>query len=114
MWASRGDLTRLRGVARRLVWGAVVCIALPILAWLAAALYENSVAPTDGYLPGLLTAALVLYLAPVGLVLLVLGSLASVLAWWLGRDRASLDASTQGASDLGASDLGSNESHIPE
>ncbi len=114
MWTSREDLTRLRRVARRLVWGAVICSALPILAWLGAALYEELVPPTDGHLPGLLTAALVLYLAPVGLVLLILGLLASVLAWWLGRKRASLDASTQDASERDASQWGASESHISE
>ena len=85
--APRDGLTRLRGVARRLLWGALACLLLPALAWLGTALYEMLVPPTDMHLPGLLTAVLVLYVAPVGVVLLVLALTAGGWAWWLGRDR---------------------------
>ncbi len=78
-------LARLRGVARRLLWGAAVCLVLPALAWLGTALYEGLVPPADGHVPGLLAAILVLYVAPVGVVLLVLGLAAGGWAWWLGR-----------------------------
>jgi hypothetical protein len=86
MPAPRDDLARLRGVARRLLWGALVCLLLPALAWLGTGLYEKLVPPTDMHLPGLLTAVLVLYVAPVGVVLLVLGLTAAGWAWWVGRD----------------------------
>jgi len=85
MPAPPSGLARLRGVARRLLWGAVVCLLLPGLAWLGTALYEELVPPTEGHLPGLLTVLLVLYLAPVGVVLLVLGLLAGGWTWWQGR-----------------------------
>lgn len=78
-------LDRLCRVARRLLWGALICLVLPALAWLGTALWERLVPPTDMHLPGLLTALLVLYLAPAGLVLLLLGLAATAWAWWLGR-----------------------------
>ena len=79
-------LERLRGVARWLLWGALICLVLPTLAWLGTALFESLVPPGDGHAVVMLTAALVLYVAPVGLVLLVLGLAASGGAWWLGRE----------------------------
>ena len=85
MVALEDGLERLRRVARRLLWGALACLALPALALLGTALYEGLVPPTDMHLPGLLTAVLVLYVAPVGVVLLILGLLAGGSAWWLGR-----------------------------
>lgn len=85
MAEPREGLDRLRGVTRWLLWGAAVCLVLPVLAWWGTALYEALVPPTDMHLPGLLTAALVLYLAPVGVVLLVLGLAAGAWAWWLDR-----------------------------
>ena len=82
----QSGLDRLRGVARRLLWGALACLLLPALALLGTALYEELVPPTDMHLPGLLTAMLVLYLAPVGAVLLVLAFAAGLWAWWLRRE----------------------------
>jgi hypothetical protein len=80
-------LERLRGVARSLAWGALVCLVLPALAWLGTTLWQRLAAPAEMHLPGLLTALLVLYVAPVGLVLLVLALAAGAWAWWLGRRR---------------------------
>jgi hypothetical protein len=88
MPAQPDGLARLRRVARRLLWGALACLVLPALALLGTALYEELVPPTDMHLPGLLSVVLVLYVAPVGVVLLVLGLAAAGWAWWLGRDRA--------------------------
>lgn len=85
MTADAQGLDRLRGVARRLLWGALICLVLPALAWLGVALYETVVPPTDGHVWGILAVALVLYVAPVGVVLLVLGLAAAGWAWWLGR-----------------------------
>ncbi len=78
-------LERLRRVARRLLWGALICLLLPALAWLGTALWERLVPTADLHLPGLLAALLVSYLAPAGLVLLVLGLAAAAWAWWLRR-----------------------------
>lgn len=88
MSQSADGLGRLRGVAHRLLWGAVACLVLPALAWLGTALY-GALTPTAGGRPvELLTAILVLYVAPVGVVLLVLGLVAGAWAWWLSRERA--------------------------
>ena len=76
---------RLRGVARKLLRGALACLVLPALAWLGVVLYETVTPPSDGHLWGILAVALVLYVAPVGAVLLVLGLAARGWAWWLGR-----------------------------
>ncbi len=88
MPASPHGLDRLRRTVRRLLWGGVVCLILPALVWLGTALYEQLVPPAEGHLPGLLTVVLVLYVAPVGVVLLILGLVAGGWAWWLGRERA--------------------------
>jgi hypothetical protein len=82
---GQDGLARLRGTAHWLLWGALLCLVLPILALLGTALYERLVPPTDMHLPGLLTAMLILYVAPLGLVLLVLGLAAGGWAWWIGR-----------------------------
>ncbi len=78
-------LERLRRVARGLLWTALACLTAPAIALLGANLYEHLEQPTDMHLPGLLSAALVFYLAPVGVVLLLLALLAGAWAWWLGR-----------------------------
>lgn len=89
MTAPEG-VERLRGVARRLLWGGLVCLVLPALAWLGTALSEG-LAPTadGGGIAGRLAALLMLYVAPVGLVLALLGVVAAVWARWLGRERPS-------------------------
>ena len=89
MAAAPDGVERLRGVARKLLWGALVCLLLPALAWLGTALWEELVPPTAGHSAGILAVALVL--APVGLVLLVLGLAATGWARWLGRRQASGD-----------------------
>lgn len=78
-------LDRLRSLARRLLWGALICLVLPALAWLGTALYETISPPGDGHVWGILAVALVLYVAPVGAVLLVLGIAAAGGAWWFGQ-----------------------------
>ena len=90
MAADHDGRDQLRRVARRMLWGALVCLGLPILALLGTVLYETLVSPTDAHLWGLLAAALLLYVAPVGAVLLVLGLAAAGWAWWLGRDRGEV------------------------
>jgi len=52
-----------------------VLVLLTLLAFLATAIYETIVPPTDMHLSGLLTAAMMLYVAPVGGILLALGGL---------------------------------------
>ncbi len=79
-------IAQLRGVARRLLWGAAVCLLLPAMAWLGTALYESSTASGGSQLAGL--AGILLVVARVGLVLLALGLAATGWAWWLGRDGA--------------------------
>lgn len=96
MAAPGEGVDRLRGVARRLLWGALICLLLPTLAWLGTALYEQIVPPTDSHLAGILTVALVLYVAPVGSVLLVLGLAAGGWSWWLERQRPDGRASGEG------------------
>lgn len=78
-------LDRARAVSRWLLWGGLACLALPALALLGAFLYETAVPPTDMHLWGLLAAFLVLYVAPVGVVLLALWLAAAAWGWWLGR-----------------------------
>ena len=96
MRADTDGLDRLRGVARWLLWGALICLVLPALAWLGTALYETLAPPTDGHLWGILAVALVLYVAPVGVVLLVLGLAASAWTRWLGRAQARGDEEGDG------------------
>lgn len=75
----------LRRAARQMLWVALVGLLLPALATLVAGLYQELVHPTDMHLPGLSAAALIFYLAPVGLVFLVLGLSAGAWARWLDR-----------------------------
>ena len=78
-------LEKLRGTARRLLWGALICLLLPAITWLGVALFESLAPGAGGNAPGLVSALLVLYVAPVGVVLLVLGLVAHGWAWWLAR-----------------------------
>lgn len=78
-------LHRLRRTARGLLWGGLICLALPALALLSTYLYGRVVPPTDMHLPGLLSALLLLYVTPVGLVLLLLALAAGAWVRWLGR-----------------------------
>ena len=82
----REELARLRGTARRLLWAALGCLVVPAVTWLGAALFEGLAPDGGGQAPGFLSALLVLYLAPVGVVLGVLGLIARAWAWWLERD----------------------------
>lgn len=81
----REEVARLRGTARRLLWAAMVCVVVPAVSWLGVALFEGLAPGSGGQAPGFLSALLVLYLAPVGVVLLVLGLVARAWAWWLDR-----------------------------
>ena len=82
-------LVKLRGTARRLLWGALICLLLPAVVWLGTALVEGLASSgAAGRAPGLLSALLVLYVAPVGVVLLILGLVAWGWAWWLRRGAA--------------------------
>jgi len=69
----------LRKTARVFCLGGGALVALTLVAFVATAIYETLVPPTDMHLPGLLTAAMMLYVAPIGGVLLVLGGL-----MWIG------------------------------
>ena len=69
----------LQKIARVSCIGGGALVLLTIIAFLANAIYETMVLPTDMHLPGLLTAAMVLYVAPVGGILLLLGGLI-----WIG------------------------------
>ena len=81
----REELDRLRATARRLLWAALVCLAVPALTWFGVALVEGLAPEAGGRAPGFLSALLVLYVAPVGAVLLILGLVAGGWAWWLER-----------------------------
>ena len=54
-------------------------IFLTVIAFVATAIYEWIVPPTDMHLPGLLTAAMMFYVAPIGGIMLTLGGL-----MWVG------------------------------
>lgn len=75
MPAPPDGIAQLRAVARRLLWGAAVCLVLPAVAWLGTALYEGLTASGSGLLAGL--AGILGVVARVGLVLLALGLLAA-------------------------------------
>jgi hypothetical protein len=67
------------GFAKKI--GSVSCLAggalvlFTLIAFVSTAIYETVVPPTDMHLAGLLTAAMAFYVAPVGVVLLILGGL---------------------------------------
>ena len=69
----------LQKTARVSFLGGGALVLLTLIAFLATAIYETIVPPTDMHLPGLLTAVMMLYVAPVGGILLVLGGLT-----WIG------------------------------
>lgn len=69
----------LQKIARVSCIGGGALVLLTIIAFLATAIYETIVPPTDMHLPGLLTAAMMLYVAPIGGILLVFGGL-----MWIG------------------------------
>ncbi len=82
----RQGIVKLRATARRLLWGALVCLVVPAVAWLGSALFAELGAGGGGSLLELVSALLVLYMAPVGVVLLILGLIARGWCWWLERD----------------------------
>jgi hypothetical protein len=58
-----------------LCWLGGGLLLLTAIAFAATAVYEWIVPPTDLHLPGLLTAAMMFYAAPIGVILLALGGL---------------------------------------
>ena len=65
-------LSKLRAV---LFWGGIGCLLITMIAFVGTAIYEWIIPPTDMHLPGLITAVLMFYVAPSGVVLLVLRGL---------------------------------------
>ena len=51
------------------------CLGIVGLAFVVAAVYEQIKSPTDMHLPGLVSAMLLLYLAPIGGLLIILAGL---------------------------------------
>ena len=64
-------------------------VLLTVIAFVATAIYEWIVPPTDMHLPGLLTAAMLLYVAPIGGIIFIIGG-----TMWIGVSFASRKKST--------------------
>jgi hypothetical protein len=75
----------LQKVARVSCIGGGALVLLTVIAFLTTAIYETIVPPTDTHLPGLLTAAMMLYVLPVGGILLVSGGLMWIGSSFVGR-----------------------------
>ncbi len=65
-------------VGKFLLLAGSSCVLLTAIAFVATAVYESIVPPTDMHLPGLLTACLMVYLAPVGGIAIIVGGLLSI------------------------------------
>jgi len=72
-------LSPVRKAARVSFLGGAALILLTVIAFIATAIYEWMVPPTDMHLPGLVTAVMMLYVAPIGGVALLFGGL-----MWVG------------------------------
>lgn len=79
MMSTKRTFNSLQTVARISCLGGGALVLLTMIAFVATAIYETVVPPTDMHLPGLVTAAMMFYVAPVGGILLVLGGL-----MWIG------------------------------
>ena len=75
----------LQKIGRISCIGGGLLVLLTIIAFVATAIYETIVPPTDMHLPGLLTAAMMRYVAPVGGILLVSGGLTWIGMFLVGR-----------------------------
>lgn len=60
--------------ARTLAAVGLVGLIITTLAFFATMIYETFVPPTDAHLPSLLVAAAMIYLLPISLILIVVGS----------------------------------------
>lgn len=82
-------------IARASCIGGGALVLLTISAFFATAIFETIVPPTDMHLPGLLTAAMMLYVAPIGGILIVLGGLMWIAISYgnrrSGRERLDLE-----------------------
>ena len=83
----------LQRVTAWLCWFGGGLLLLTAIAFTATAIYEWIVPPADMHLPGLLTAAMILYVAPIGGILLVLGGM-----MWIGVSFANRRKSTDNSS----------------
>ncbi len=72
-------------MARFLLIGGCILVALTGAALLGAAIYEWFVPPTDMHLWGLLAAAMLMFAAPIGVVMICLGGLIWVITAIGGR-----------------------------
>ena len=72
-------LLPVRKAARVSFLGGAALILLTVIAFIATAIYESMVPPTDMHLPGLVTAVMMLYVVPIGAVALLFGGL-----MWVG------------------------------
>jgi hypothetical protein len=77
---EKRKLTSLRKTAHVSCLGGGALILLTLVAFFGCAIYEWIVPPTDMHLPGLLTAVMMFYVAPIGGVALLLGGLMRMLA----------------------------------
>ncbi len=77
---EKRKLLFLRKTARVLCLGGGALVLLTLIAFIATCIYEWFVPPTDMHLPGLLTAIMMFYVAPIGGVALLLGALMRTMA----------------------------------
>jgi len=70
-------------------WFGGGLLLLTAVAFAATAIYEWIVPPTDMHLPGLLTAVMMFYIAPVGGILLALAGLMRIGAFNRGSQKKS-------------------------
>lgn len=74
-----------RKMARIACFTGCALVMITQLTFLATVLYGKIIPPTDMHLPGLLTAVMMLYLAPLGSVLFVVGGLLWMSIYFLDR-----------------------------
>ena len=67
------SLIKVSKVGNVMLLVGAACLCVVVLAFVATAVYELIKPPTDMHLPGLISAMLMFYLAPVGGILLILG-----------------------------------------
>ncbi len=91
---NKRNLLLLSKFARNLFLGGGILLTLVFIAFAATAVYETVYPPTDMHLPGLFTAVMMLYVAPVGGLLIVIGCL-----MWVGKFLATR-LSKRGRTDI--------------
>ena len=83
----------LQRVTAWLCWLGGGLLLLTAIAFAATAIYEKIVPPTDMHLPGLLTAVMMIYAIPIGVILLALAGLMRIGASIAHRRKTTNDIS---------------------